>query len=1184
MCFNKRYCKIRHFKYNQKGRCWLVLSIYDLIGKRYLILDGAMGTLLQSYNLSISDWDEKVGCNEVLNITRPDIIRNIHIDYLQAGADITKTNSFGALPWVLEEYGLQDKTYEIAKQAAFIAKSAKEQLDLNNNQKFVAGSLGPGTKLPSLGQIDFDTMHNGYFLAASGLIDGGVDIILLETFQDPLQIKAALNGCFDAIKSKQKDIPIMVSATIELNGQMLIGTDVVTLAAILEPFDILTLGLNCGSGPIQVETHLKRLSENWGGFISIHANAGLPENVNGKVCYPMDPESFASAELKFCDIDGVAIIGGCCGTTPKHIKALYEKIRHLQPKPPKGETPKALASLYISEPLFQDPPPFFVGERTNATGSKQFRELLLKEDYDAILTIAQEQIQSGAKALDVSVNFAGRNEEKDMTEVISRFNQKVAVPLMVDSTQPNTLQKALKLIGGKPIINSANLEDGVDKFDRICELANRFGSALVLLAIDEKGMAKTKERKLEIAYRMFDRALKNGLKPSNLVFDLLTFTVASGEDEYRNAAKDTIEAIKELRNTHKEVGAVLGISNVSFGLKAQARKYLNSVFLYHAVKNGLTMAIVNPKNLIAYNLINEKDREICEKLIFNDWQDGDPLLNFINHFSDSEKIEEKEIDDNLPIEDRIKKLLINAQTDKLIQAVEKARHNIAPDKIITDILIDAMKTVGELFGEGKMQLPFVLASAESMKKCVDYLNQFMDKKKENKQLTLVLGTVKGDVHDVGKNLVDIIFTNNGYNVINLGTRVEAHAFIDAAKKYNADCIGMSGLLVKSTIEMKNNLVEFEKQGLNIPVLLGGAALNSKFVEEYCKPIYSADVFYCKDAFDGLKAMSAIESKKQSLISSPKKHKILNMPTFSIPIEKIVLPKPQHVPKPPFFGSRVFVSQHTQNYRYIQNLAFDWINKTALFVRSWGYKKGDLSKEEYEKLKENEILPNFEKLKSLLIEKNIFQPLIIYGYFACRSDSVLRLKNNDTKGASLYIFDENSSLLTNNLDIQEAKNFAKYTMYFKRVEHEPYLSLADYFRHDLNDTVAFSLVCSGKEFPSFEQSLFKNGEYKKYHLIHGLGIELTESLAEIIHKQIRIELNIANNESHSLDDVNFSIKSYQGLRYSPGYPSCPDLELNDIIYKLLNPKEYGIILTENHQFVPEQSTAAIIVHHSDAIYF
>ncbi|MGC8502638.1 methionine synthase [Desulfurella sp.] len=1157
----------------------------EIIGKHYLILDGAMGTLLQTYNLKESDWGFKVGCNEILNITRPDIIKGIHLDYLKAGADITKTNSFGALPWVLEEYDLQDKTYEIAKMAAKNAKTAKDEIEFTLKcQKFVAGSLGPGTKLASLNQIDFDTMYDGYFLATSGLIDGGVDLILLETFQDPLQIKAALNGCFDAIKDKQKDIPIMVSATIELNGSMLIGTDVATLAAILEPFDILTLGLNCGSGPLQVETHLRKLSQNWGGYISIHSNAGLPENIAGKVCYPMDPESFAKAEAKFCDIDGVGIIGGCCGTTPNHIKALHEKIKDLKPKPPKGIAPKALASLYQFEPLFQEPPPFLIGERTNATGSKQFRDLLLKEDYDSILSIAQEQALSGAKALDVSVNFAGRNEEKDMIELISRFNQKISIPLMIDSTQPNTILKALKLIGGRPIINSANLEDGTEKFDKICELAKKFGSALVLLAIDEKGMAKTKERKLEVAYRMLDRALKNGLRKSDLVFDLLTFTVASAEEEYRSAAKDTIDAISELRNTHKEVGAILGISNVSFGLNVQARKYLNSVFLYHAVKNGLSMAIVNPKSLIPYPLINPEDRQICERLIFNDWQEGDPLIKFIEHFSNDKKIEEKETLENLPLDEKIKKLLISAQTNELLKAADEALKVMSADKIITDLLIQAMKTVGELFGEGKMQLPFVLASAESMKKCVDYLNQFMSKKQKNKQLTIVLGTVKGDVHDVGKNLVDIIFTNNGYKVINLGTRIEAKSFIEAAKKYNADCIGMSGLLVKSTIEMKNNIEEFEKNNLKIPVLLGGAALNSKFVDEYCKPIYNHDVFYCKDAFDGLKAMSSIENTKQSKFMKKAKKISINENSKEILLENINLPQIQEVPKAPFFGRKVFVSQKISNYDYMQKLAFDWINKNALFVRAWGYKKANLSEQEYHKLYKEEILPNFENLKSLLIEQNIFQPLIIYGYFVCRSDSLLKLKNGNIKSASLYILDENSYELTDHAPFEKAKNFTKFIMYFERVDHKPYLCLADYFRNDVNDVVALSLVSAGQEFSTYEKKLFAMGEYKKYHLIHGLGIELTESLAEMVHKQIRIELGIAKNESTNLRDVNYSMRSYQGARYSPGYPSCPDLKLNNTIYNLLQPKEYGIEITENHQIVPEQSTVAIIIHHKDAIYF
>ncbi|WP_297887432.1 methionine synthase [Sulfurihydrogenibium sp.] len=1174
------------------------MDLRELIKERVLVIDGAMGTMIQSTLVPMSAWEGKVGCNEILNITAPNIISNIHEKYLQAGADLIKTNTFGALPWVLDEYQIPDKAYELAKAGALLVKNLCEKYFTSDKPRFVAGSLGPGTKLPSLGHIDYDTMYDGYKIAAYGLIDGGVDVFLVETCQDPLQIKVALHALQDAAKDKGKDIPIMVSATIELTGTMLIGTDAQTLATIMEPFDILTLGFNCGTGPDQVENHLKKLSQVWKGYISIHANAGLPENRGGQTYYPMNAEEFAEKESKFLDIDGVAIVGGCCGTTPAHIKALYEKVKGRKPKKPTGNQPKALASLFMTFSLKQDPPPFLVGERTNATGSKQFRELLLKEDYDGILSIAQEQVKSGAHALDVSVNYAGRDEIKDMKEVIKRFNEKIPIPLMVDSTQPKAVETGLKHIGGKPIINSANLEDGEEKFDKVCQLAKRFGTSLVLLTIDEQGMAKTKERKLQVAERMYERATKlHKLDPQDLVFDLLTFTIGSGDEEYRDAAIQTIEAIRELRKRHPEVGAVLGISNVSFGLDMHARKYLNSVFLHHCVEAGLTMAIVNPKHLIPFHKISEEERKICENLIFNVWENGkDPLFEFINYFSKKKDIssqEENKEFESLPIEEKIKKLLIDGEKEKLIKAVEEARHKIPPEKIINEILINAMKVVGDLFGEGKMQLPFVLQSAESMKAAVDYLNQYLPKTTKKKKTTLILGTVKGDVHDVGKNLVDIILTNNGFNVVNLGIKVELEQFLKAAQEHNADAIGMSGLLVKSTLEMKNNLEEMQKRGIKIPVLLGGAALNKKFVDEYCRPIYDGPIFYCRDAFDGIEAMSRIEKGifdvdlgyKEEEESQVKIEENLEIP----PLKEIKMPsRDVPVPTPPFWGRKVWIHPDSPEYAEIRYLAFDWINKGALFKRAWGYTRGDKSRQEYEKLKKEEILPNFERLKKLLIDEDIFTPIIIYGYYPCRSDLALRLKNNDNKEASLLIFSEKEGWKedreANKEPLENVLNRVYKKINFPRSSKPPYRALPDYFHDDRHDVVAFTVVSAGNKISEYENQLFKEGKYKEYHLIHGLGVELAEALAEIVHKKIRIELGIAKEEGESLKDINWQIRNYQGARYSPGYPACPDLAINDIIFDILKPQEYGITLTENHLIVPEQSTDAIVVYHPEATYF
>jgi len=1179
-------------------------DIRKLIKERVLVIDGAMGTMIQSMIIPMDAWEGKVGCNEILNIGAPEIIRSIHEKYAQAGADLIKTNTFGAIPWVLDEYGISDRAYQLSRAGAQLVKQICDKYSTPEKPRFVAGSIGPGTKLPSLGHIHYDQMYRGYRITAEGLIDGGVDLFLLETFQDPLQIKAALHAVQDASKEAGKDIPVMVSATIELTGTMLIGTDVQTLVAILEPFDIFSLGFNCGTGPDQIEQHLKRLSQIWDRPISIHSNAGLPENRGGQTYYPMGAEEFAQKESRFLDFDGVCIVGGCCGTTPSHIKALSEMVKGKKPKPPSGKQPRSLASLYSAQPLKQEPPPFIVGERTNATGSKKFRELLLKEDYDAILSVAQDQVKAGSHALDVSVNFAGRDEIKDMKAVISRFNEKISVPLMPDSTQPNALEEALKLIGGRPILNSANLEDGEEKFNKVCQLAKRFGAAVVLLTIDEKGMAKTTDRKVEIAERMFRLATeKHGLHPEDIVFDVLTFTVGSGDDEYRNAAVQTIEAIKQIKEKHPEVGFVLGISNVSFGLETTARKYLNSVFLHHCVEAGLTMAIINPKHLIPYHRISQEDRKVCENLLFNIWENGeDPLFRFIQHFSKAEKretgLQEDELK-KLPVEERIKKLLMDGDKEGLIKAVEEARHKIPPEKIINEILIDGMKVVGDLFGEGKMQLPFVLQSAEAMKTAVDYLNRYLPKKKKDKQTTIILGTVKGDVHDVGKNLVDIILTNNGFKVVNLGIKVELDQFVEAYKKYNADAIGMSGLLVKSTLEMKNNLEQMKKMGINVPVLLGGAALNRSFVEEYCRPVYDGPVFYCRDAFDGIEAMSRIEKwdkrspldtdlgyKGEEEIISVKKVEKIEIP----PISKIKMPdRSVPVPTPPFWGRKVWIHPDMEDkdlYRYIQDLAFRWINKGALFKRAWGYTRGGKSREEYEKLKKEEIIPAFERLKKHLIKEDLFQPTIIYGYWPCRSDFPEEREEN--RECSLIIFPETQGWeddkQANRQPLKEIIGTAELIMSFPRSPKPPFRCLADYFHTDRHDLVAFTVVSAGKRLSEYENELFKNGNYKEYHLVHGLGVELAEALAEIVHKQIRIELGIAKDEGESLEDINWQVRRYQGARYSPGYPACPDLNLNDKIFQLLKPEEFGITLTENHLIVPEQSTDGIVVYHPEANYF
>jgi 5-methyltetrahydrofolate--homocysteine methyltransferase len=1140
-----------------------------------MIIDGAMGTQIQSADIPQSAWDGLEGCNELLNVTCKDIISGIHRGYLEAGADIIKTNTFGALPWVLDDYDMGSRTYELSLAGAKIVREACDEFSTAQKPRFVAGAMGPGTKLPSLGHITYDEMYAGYCEAVRGLIDGGVDVFLIETAQDPLQIKAALHAMTDTCKDKNVEIPIMVSVTIELSGTMLIGTDAITISTIMEPFDILSLGFNCGTGPEQVKKHVKTLSEVCKFPISVHANAGLPQNRGGVTFYPMKPKEFTDLQESFLDFDGVCILGGCCGTTPEHIQELTCRVENKVPKPPVGQSPMAIASLFETRALKQDPAPFLIGERSNATGSKAFRELILAEDYDTSLSVAQQQVRSGAHGIDVSVGFAGRDEIKDTIEVVGRYVQKVLLPLMPDTTQVPALETSLKLIGGKPIINSVNLEDGEEKFDKVCALAKRFGCALVCLTIDEVGMAKTKDDKIRIAQRIYDLATqRHGINPENLVFDLLTFTVGSGDEEYHTAAIEVIEAIREFSVMHPEVGFVLGISNISFGLAKHAREYLNSVFLHHCVEAGLSMAIVNVKNTIPMYKIDEEQKKVCEDLLFNKRDEGDPLFKFIDFFSDvSEQAEEDDEAFNaLSTEEKLAQLLIDGDKERIMPLLVTAKDEIAPDTIVNKILIDAMKVVGELFGSGKMQLPFVLQSAEVMKASVDYLNPFLPKTDKSTETTLIIGTVKGDVHDVGKNLVDIILSNNGFKVINIGIKADLQDFLSAMKEHNADAIGMSGLLVKSTAVMKENLEMMRSMGIDIPVILGGAALNDKFVNEFCRTNYEGPVFYCKDAFEGIEAMSRIEAgdfntdfgravNDDEIVQIKEKKRIIP------PYEEISMPiSANPIPTPPFWGRKKLEAD-------VKSIAYEWINHKMLFSRAWGYTGKGMSKEEKQKQRDDVLWPLYERLKSDIEKMELFEPTIIYGYYPCRSDKDKLYILNESRG---YFSDEQVNRAPlDKMDIT-------HTFDFPRQGRKPFRCLSDYISSERDDVVAFTCVSAGEKFSEYEKKLYADGNFGEYHLIHGLSIELAEALAEIAHKQIRLDLGIATNEKHALKDV--QMRAYTGCRYSFGYPSCPELSDTKVIFELLKPEEYGIELSETFQIHPEQSTTAIVMHNSKALYF
>ena len=1154
--------------------------ILDTIKKRPLIIDGAMGTQLQQRDDKIPQeaWEGNEGCNELLNVTAPDIMREIFHAYLTAGADLITTNTFGSFSWVLDEYDIGDRAYELTRAGAALVKEECEKFSTPKHPRFCLGSIGPGTKLPSLGHITYDEMYKGYTEFCLALIDGGVDIFLIETAQDPLQIKAALHAIQEANRQKNTTIPIMVSVTIELSGTMLIGTDAQTIATIMEPFDILSLGFNCGTGPEQVLKHVKTLSELWHKPISVHSNAGLPQNRGGYTYYPMGPDEFVTQQKKFLEYDGVSFLGGCCGTTPQHIRALVDSVTTLTPKEPTGSHPNSIASLFNTVELMQKPAPLLVGERSNATGSKAFRELLLDENYEGTLSVAQQQVRAGAHVIDVNVGFAGRDETKDMNEVMGMYAQKIAIPLMPDSTQTKGLETALKNIGGKPILNSVNLEDGEDKFDAVCSLAKKYGAALVCLTIDEVGMAKTVEDKLKVADRIIDLATnRHGIKKEDLVFDVLTFTLGSGDEEYFEAGINTIEAIRLLRKKHPEVGAILGLSNISFGLDKDARPYLNSMFLHHCVEAGLTSVIINVKHIIPINKISKEDQEICDDLIFNRKPNGEALFNFIEHFSSKEAIDTNAEDAEylaMSDEEKIAKLLMDGDKDRMIPLVEKAREHIKPEVIVNEILIDAMKVVGELFGSGEMQLPFVLQSAETMKKTVDHLNPYLPKVEKEVDTTLALGTVKGDVHDVGKNLVDIILSNNGYKVKNLGIKVELDSFLETLQQGHISAFGMSGLLVKSTQVMLENLKTLKEKGITIPILLGGAALTRSFIDDFCRPAYDGPIFYCRDAFDGVTAMSRIEAGNFDTNLNPNAPDIEKKEEIEYiipPFEEIKMPSRDIVvPTPPFWGRREIKLTQQQ-----VEMAFEWINHKILFKSRWGYSSKGMSKEAYQKQLDEVVWPAYEKLKARFIDEQLFEPTIIYGYWPCRSD--------DNK---LLIFDETEGYFSdseiNRQPLQEIKNRAIAEFSFPRQRKAPHRALSDFFHPDRHDVIALTCVSAGQKLSEVEREIYENGNYTEYYQFHGLGVELAEALAEIAHKQIRLDLNIAQNEGSTLADV--QMNKYQGSRYSFGYAACPDLELNRPLFDLLKPEEFGIELSETFQIHPEQSTSAIVVHHPNATYY
>ncbi|MDW8321496.1 MAG: methionine synthase [Armatimonadota bacterium] len=1145
-------------------------DILRIAAERVLFFDGAMGTQIQSLHLTAEDFEGLEGCNELLNATRPHLVAQIHARYFEAGADIVETNTFGANLMNLGEYGIAHRVYELNFKGAQLAREIAHSFTTPDRPRFVAGSIGPGTKLPTLEHITFDELESTYTEQARGLLDGGVDLLLIETVQDLLQAKAAINGCRNAMRAVGRTVPIFVQVTVETTGTMLLGSEIgAALTTLLAFPDVAAIGMNCATGPEQMVEHVRYLHHHSPRLISVQPNAGLPELRDGKTFYPLTPEELATYHKQFVEEFGVNFAGGCCGTTPEHIRKMVQTVGFHKPVARSPETIPACSSLYQSVPYYQENSFLIVGERLNANGSKQFRELLLGENYDDMVQMAREQTAEGANVLDVCVDYVGRDGVRDMTEVVRRLATQSTLPLMVDSTEPPVIEAALKRLGGKCIVNSVNFEDGGKRLRQVLPMCRKYGAAVVALAIDEEGQARTAEWKLRVARRLVKVITEDyGIPPEDIFFDALTFPLGSGAEDLRQDGIATIEAIRQFKQEFPRCHTILGVSNVSFGLKPAARHVLNSVFLHYCLEAGLDAAIVHPSRILPLHRIPEEQREVARQLIFDERREGyDPLVEFMKLFEKAgagvKRGDEWQL---LPVEERLKRAIIEGRRNGLEQSLDEAMQTHRPLDIINNILLEGMKVVGDLFGKGEMQLPFVLQSAEVMKAAVNYLTPFMERMEDVQKGTIVLATVAGDVHDIGKNLVDIILSNNGYRVVNLGIKVPIDRILEAADEYRVDAIGMSGLLVKSTIVMRENLEEMNRRGKwHYPVLLGGAALTRRYVEEDLRNIYKGRVFYGQDAFEGLVIMEHLCNPDKplettSLPTAPARPK-LPEPSEAEEIPSVVAGAVRSnvrmdvpIPEPPFIGTRV-----------VENIPLDeiypYINEVALFRGQWQFRRGKMSSEEFNRFLEERVRPIFEQWKQRAKEEGLLQPKVVYGYFWANSD-----------GDDLIIYREDG-----------ATEWLRFT--FPRQPSPPHKCISDFFRpvqSGERDVVAFHLVTMGSRVSEVERELFATHQYQDYLYLHGLGVEAAEALAEYWHKRVREELGIAHEDAKEIRLL-FSLK-YQGCRYSFGYPACPNLEDQAKLFELLRPERIGVTLTEEYQLVPEQSTSAIIVHHPEAKYF
>jgi 5-methyltetrahydrofolate--homocysteine methyltransferase len=1156
--------------------------------QRVVVQDGAAGTSVYARELSLdADYRGCENCPEIINDSRPDVIEDIHAEFLHVGCDAVETNTFGANKIVLAEFNLQDRTYELNKKAAENARRARDKFTKPDAPRFVIGSMGPGTKLPTLGHTTFDILEDSYFEQARGLLDGGVDALSVETCQDILQAKSAICGAIRAMHQTSRQVPLIAQVTIEVTGTMLVGTEIGAALTALEAYpQIQVIGMNCATGPQEMSEHIRYLGRHCSRLLSCVPNAGLPQLVEGKTHYALTPDELAKWLREFVVEDGVNMVGGCCGTTPAHLAAVVEAVKGLKPKARTPVRQPSVSSIYQSMPLRQETSFLIVGERTNTNGSKKFRELLLAGDMDGLVEMGREQVREGAHVLDVCVDYVGRDGVPDMDAVVSRFVKDVTVPLMLDSTEAPAIEAGLKRAGGKCIVNSVNLEDGEEKMQKVCPLLRKYAAAVVALTIDEdpvEAMGKTAQRKIEIARRLHKLLTeKYGIPESDILFDCLTFPITTGNEADRRLALETLDGIALIMKEFPRCGAILGLSNVSFGLAPAARAVLNSVFLQEAIGRGLTAAIVHASKILPRNKISDERWDTALDLIYDRRREGyDPLQTFIKLFAEGETVGEKKVRTDLPVEERLKQRIIDGDRIGIEKDLDEALARHPPLEIINVYLLDGMKVVGDLFGAGKMQLPFVLSSAETMKAAVAYLEPHMEKAAGPSKGTIILATVKGDVHDIGKNLVDIILSNNGYKVHNLGIKQPIVNVIDAFEKHGADAIGLSGLLVKSTLVMRDDLAVLNERKLTMPVILGGAALTRSYVENDLRSLYKGPVAYAKDAFEGLALMNRlaegkplVDTAKPAAAPKAKRAAVATAPGET-PTRSNVS-RTNLIPVPPFWGSRVIEKIDLQTI-------LPYINEKMLFGVQWQYTPGGRKREEYEAFIKNEVRPILFNLAKRCAKENILVPQAIYGYWPCNSDGdELIIYDPATCGTGFQPGGRGAAPQVSSLKSQ-ASEIMRFT--FPRQHQPPYWCLSDFWRPVESgevDVVAFHIVTVGRAASEVARQWFEQNLFRDYLHLHGLGVECAEALAEYLHKQIRMELGIAAADAREVRRL-FQ-QGYQGSRYSFGYPACPNLEDQAKLWPLLEPGRIGITLSEEFQLDPEQSTSAIIAHHPEARYF